>query len=60
MTTRILKSDKRQVIWLLLCLFFMFQSCNDDDEAFPRADFTFISTDGTGEVNFTNLSEIVR
>ena len=57
MTTRILKSDKRQVIWLLLCLFFMFQSCNDDDEAFPRADFTFISTHGTGEVNFTNLSE---
>ena len=45
-----------QILWLL-CLFFMFQGCNDDDETFPKANFTFESVDGTGRVDFTNLSK---
>lgn len=45
-----------QILWLL-CLFFIFQGCNDDDETFPKANFTFESVDGTGRVDFTNLSK---
>ena len=44
-----------QIVWLL-CLLFIVQTCSDDDDTFPKANFTFESVDGTGRVDFTNLS----
>lgn len=44
----------------LFSLIFLLQSCNDNDETneiLPKANFTFVSSDGTGRVDFTNLSE---
>ena len=45
-----------QLIWLL-SLFFVVQTCSDDDDTFPKANFTFESVDGIGRVDFTNLSK---
>lgn len=45
-----------QIVWLL-CLLFIVQTCSDDDDTFPKANFTFESVDGTGRVDFTNLSK---